>query len=133
MWSLLKFLVFLTLIACFLWFGTHVKMGQYTLFGHFSRIWNTPEAQDLVKGVREGSGPAIDKMKRGVKAGVDEATKPETLDAGVATMPAKAVPAKTPAEPAATPPLPAPAADAGATPARHSPPKTKKKRASAGT
>ena|SRR6266508_420526 len=80
MWSLLKFLIFLTLIAIFLWFGTHVRMGKYTLFGHISRIWSTPEAQDLVKGVREGSGPAIDKMKRGVKAGVDEATRDD--DAG---------------------------------------------------
>ena len=50
-------------------------MGQYTLFGHVARIWATPEAQDLVKGVREGSGPAIEKVKRGVKAGVDEATR----------------------------------------------------------
>lgn len=128
MWSLLKFLVFLTLIAAFLWFGTHVKMGQYTLFGHFGRIWNTPEAQDLVKGVREGSGPAIDKMKRGVKAGVDEATKPEAADAGVA-VPAKTVPASAPsAAPAVSPP----AIDAGATPAKHAP-HPKKKRASAGT
>jgi hypothetical protein len=131
MWSLLKFLVFLTLIAAFLWFGTHVKMGQFTLFGHLGRIWNTPEAQDLVKGVREGSGPAIDKMKRGVKAGVDEATKPELADAGVAQS-AKAVPASAPSAPAATPAPPAPAIDAGATPAKHTP-HTKKKRASAGT
>jgi hypothetical protein len=83
MWSLLKFFIFLTLIAMFLWFGTHVKMGQYTLFGHVQRIWNTEEAQDLVKGVREGSGPAVDKVKRGVQAGIDEATKPEPADAGV--------------------------------------------------
>ena len=83
MWSLLKFLIFLTLIAMFLWFGTHVKMGKYTLFGHVARIWNTEEAQDLVKGVREGSGPAVEKVKRGVKAGLDEATKPDA-DAGVA-------------------------------------------------
>jgi hypothetical protein len=128
MWSLLKFLVFLTLIAAFLWFGTHVKMGQYTLFGHLGRIWNTPEAQDLVKGVRDGSGPAIDKMKRGVKAGVDEATKPEAADAGVA-VPAKTVPASAP-NPATA--APGPAVDAGATPAKH-PPRAKKKHASAGT
>jgi hypothetical protein len=127
MWSLLKFLVFLTLIACFLWFGTHVKMGQFTLFGHLGRIWNTPEAQDLVKGVREGSGPTIDKMKRGVKAGVDEATKPEDIDAGVA-LPAKTVPASAPA----AAPSAAPAIDAGAAPAKH-PAHPKKKRASAGT
>ena len=109
MWSLLKFLVFLTLIAMFLWFGTHVKMGEYTLFGHVSRIWNTPEAQDLVKGVREGSGPAIDKVKRGVKAGVDEASKPDAADAGLA------VPARTENAPTAapTPAAPTPAADAG--------------------
>jgi hypothetical protein len=96
MWSLLKFLIFLALIAMFLWFGTHVKMGKYTLFGHVQRIWHTEEAQDLVRGVREGSGPAVDKMKRGVKAGVEEATKPEPADAGVATVKPEAQPAREP-------------------------------------
>src|SRR5689334_21574424 len=128
MWSLLKFLVFLTLIAVFLWFGTHVKMGQYTLFGHFARIWATPEAQDLVKGVRDGSGPAIDKVKRGVEAGVKEATKTSPGAGAPAASPPHTVPASatpTPAAPAAA------AVDAGALPGTHAP--HKKKKASAGT
>ncbi len=77
MWSMLKFLMFLALIVAFVWFGKTVPIGKHTLFGHVSRIWKTNEAQDLVEGAKETAGPAVEKVKRGVKAGVDEATRPE--------------------------------------------------------
>jgi hypothetical protein len=83
MWSLLKFFIFLAMIAVLVWFGSTVKMGKYTLFGHVSRIWHTEEAQDLVKGARETAGPAVKKVKRGVQAGLDEASRTEdAADAG---------------------------------------------------
>jgi hypothetical protein len=82
MWSLLKFLMFLALIVVLAWFGANVKIGEHTFFGHVSRIWRTEEAQDLVRGAKESAGPAVDKMKRGVKAGLDEATREN--DAGPA-------------------------------------------------
>jgi hypothetical protein len=81
MWSLLKFFIFLACVVVFLWFGSTVKLGKHTLFGHVSRIWHTEEAQDLVKGAKDSAGPTVDKVKRGVKAGLDEATK-DDADAG---------------------------------------------------
>jgi hypothetical protein len=75
MFSLLKLLVFLVMVGAILWFGSTVKLGDHTLFGHVQRIWNTAEAQDLVKGAKEKAGPAVEKVKRGVKAGVAEAEK----------------------------------------------------------
>ena len=80
MWSLLKFFMFLALIVVLVWFGATVRIGNHTLFGHVSRIWRTEETQELVKGAKDSAGPAVDKVKRGVKAGLDEATR--AADAG---------------------------------------------------
>jgi len=82
MFSLLKFLMFLAMVGVVIWFGTSVKLGDHTLFGHAKRIWNTSETQDLVNGAKEKAGPAVEKVKRGVKAGLDEAEKDDAPDAG---------------------------------------------------
>ena len=68
-----------TLVYC----GATVKLGNRTFFGHVSRIWKSEEAQDLVHGVKETSAPMVEKLQRGVKAGIDEARKNEP-DAGPA-------------------------------------------------
>jgi hypothetical protein len=70
MLGLLKTLIFIACLVGFVWFGRSVKLGKHTLFGHVSRIWNTEETQDLVEGAKESAGPAVDKLKRGAKAGV---------------------------------------------------------------
>jgi hypothetical protein len=75
MFKFLKFLFSVALLGAFLWFGFTVPLGKYTLFGHFRRIWNSKETQEMVDGTKEAAGPAVDKLKRGVKAGVDEASK----------------------------------------------------------
>jgi len=72
---LIRFLFWVALIAGFIWFGFSVPLGKHTLFGHISRIWHTHETQDLVKGTEEAAKPVVDKVKRGVKAGVDEAQR----------------------------------------------------------
>jgi hypothetical protein len=77
MFGLIKLLLFLAFVAVFVWFGRTVKIGKYTLFGHVERIWRTEEAQDLVEGAKESAGPAVDKLKRGVKAGVREMERPD--------------------------------------------------------
>jgi hypothetical protein len=84
MFKLLKLLIFLAMLATFVWFGKTVKMGKYTLFGHFSRIWKSEETQDLVKGAKQSAGPTVEKVKRGVKAGMHEIEKPDAVavDAG---------------------------------------------------
>jgi hypothetical protein len=68
-------LIFLICVGVFIWFGFTVPLGKYTLFGHIRRIWHTQETQDLVKGAEDTAKPVVDKVKRGVQAGVDEAKR----------------------------------------------------------
>jgi len=51
-----------------------VQIGKRTLFGHVRAIWATEEVQDLKHGVEEKAGPAVDRVKRGVKAGIHAAS-----------------------------------------------------------
>lgn len=53
MFRLLRFLVGLAFLAGFIWFGSSVELGRYTLFGHLQRIWRADETQELVEGARE--------------------------------------------------------------------------------
>jgi hypothetical protein len=75
MFRLIKFLFTLACLAAFIWFGMTVPLGQHTLFQHVARIWNTQEAKDMVKGVKETAGPAVEKAERVVKKGMEEAQK----------------------------------------------------------
>lgn len=75
MFRLIKSLITLALIGGFIWFGFAIPLGKYTLFQHLRRIWNSSETQELINGTEEAARPAVDKIKRGVKAGVDEAQK----------------------------------------------------------
>lgn len=76
MFKLIKWVIIGAFVAGFIWFGMNVKLGNHTLFGHVSRIWKSDETQDLVKGTKEAAGPTVDKVKRAVEAGVEEAKKP---------------------------------------------------------
>ena len=85
-------LITLVVVGVLVFFGATVKLGKRTFFGHVSAIWNTQEAKDMREGVGEKAGPVVDKIERGVKAGVKEATKDEAgagsgsvkvIDAGV--------------------------------------------------
>ncbi len=71
---LIRSLISLALLAAFVLIAVTVPLGKRTLLGHFKHIWASDEAQELVDGVRKESGPFLDRVKRGVKAGVKEAT-----------------------------------------------------------
>lgn len=91
---MLRLLVILTLAAVVAYFGSTVKLGERTFFGHIRAIWSTKEAQDMRKGLDEKAGPALDRMKRGVEAGIkaaggDDGGSPP-VDAGVSDAPADA-------------------------------------------
>lgn len=91
---MLRLLVILTLAAVVAYFGSTVKLGERTFFGHIRAIWSTKEAQDMRKGLDEKAGPALDRMKRGVEAGIkaaggDDGGSPP-IDAGVSDAPADA-------------------------------------------
>lgn len=73
--ALIRSLILLALLCGLVVCGATVKVGDRTFFGHVERIWKSEETQNLVDGVREKSGPVLERVKRGVEAGVREATR----------------------------------------------------------
>jgi hypothetical protein len=69
-----RFLVYLVIAICVVWFATTVQLGKRSLVGHVRAIWHTEQVQDLKEGVKEKAGPAVDKLGRGMKAGYHAAT-----------------------------------------------------------
>ena len=67
---MIRGLIWLVIIVAFIWFGSTVKLGNKTFFGHVRAIWHTEEVQDLKQGVQEKTGPAVHKLEKGVKAGI---------------------------------------------------------------
>jgi hypothetical protein len=86
--GLLRSLVTLAVLVAFVLLGITVPLGSRTLFGHLKNIVSSDETQELVDGVRSASGPAVERVRRGVNAGIEEA-KRDVGNGG----------AKTPAEP----------------------------------
>ena len=70
---MIRLLIFLVLAAGLAYAGATIKLGKRTFFGHIRAIWATEEVQDLKHGVEEKAGPAVDRVKRGVKAGIEAA------------------------------------------------------------
>lgn len=68
----------MVLLGAFLLIGFTVPIGQRTLFGHVANIWSSNETQELVDGVKDSSGPLVDRVKRGVEAGL--ADQPKDLE-----------------------------------------------------
>lgn len=90
---MIRFVITLAIVGALAYLGATVKLGKRTFFGHVQAIWKTDEVQDLKKGVEEKAGPTVDKVKRGVKAGVNEFEKEDgsapANDAGVDAAPAQ--------------------------------------------
>jgi hypothetical protein len=79
---MIRLLLFLAIAVGLAWCGSTVKLGKRTFFGHVQAIWKTEEMQELKQGVKETAGPTADKVKRGVKAGYEAATKDGSGSAG---------------------------------------------------
>ena len=70
---MIRLLVFLGLAGVLAYCGATVPLGKRTFFGHVRAIWATEQVQDLKHGVEEQAGPAVERVKRGVKAGIEAA------------------------------------------------------------
>jgi hypothetical protein len=81
----IRALVWIALIVGFVWFGSTVRLGNKTFFGHVRAIWHTEEAQELKDGVKEKAGPAASKLKRGIEAGYNAMKDDGGQGAGSAT------------------------------------------------
>ena len=83
---MLKLVALVALFAGFCWVGTHLQLGQHTLFGHLRAIAQTKESQELFDGTRASAQPLVDDVRRriaGVPAPAKEPGSPveETDDA----------------------------------------------------
>jgi hypothetical protein len=74
--GLIRSTLSLILLGCILLVGFTVPVGERTLFGHVANIWSSDEAQELVESVKDSSGPLVDRVKRGVEAGLAEEAEP---------------------------------------------------------
>jgi hypothetical protein len=83
----LRFLILIAIAVGLTVCGATVKLGNRTFFGHVRAIWATDEAKDLAKGIGDKAGPVVDKVKRGAKAGWNEATKDDKAGSGSAEKP----------------------------------------------
>ncbi len=72
--GMIRSLISMAMLGVFLVVGFTVPLGQRTLFGHIRNIWASDAAQELVEGVKESSEPLVDRVKRGVEAGLSEDT-----------------------------------------------------------
>jgi hypothetical protein len=80
---MIRLVVFLAVAGVLTFCGATVPLGKRTFFGHIKAIWSSDEMGQLKDGVKETAGPAADKVKRGIKAGV-EAAKDEGSGSGSA-------------------------------------------------
>jgi hypothetical protein len=74
----------MALLGLFVLVGFTVPIGERTLFSHVSNIWGSSEAQELVEGVKDSSGPMVDRLKRGVEAGLAEEDTAEPTEPPIA-------------------------------------------------
>jgi len=69
-----RLLLFLAIAGALAYCGATVPLGKRTFFGHVRAIWATEEVQELKRGVEEEAAPAVERVKRGVKAGIEAAS-----------------------------------------------------------
>ncbi len=74
--GLIRSTLSMAFLGLFIVVGLTIPIGQRTLFGHVSNIWASDEAQELVEGVKDSSGPLVDRVKRGVEAGLSDEAPP---------------------------------------------------------
>lgn len=80
---MLRSLFKLAILIALVYLGATVTLGNRTLFGHIQNIWTSEQTRELVDGVKQAGGPAVDRVKRGLRAGLDEARRDDPPDAGI--------------------------------------------------
>ena len=71
---MIRFLVWLAILAALAYAAFTIPLGKKTFAQHVRSIWHTDEVQDLKDGVKETAGPAVHRVERGVKAGYEAMT-----------------------------------------------------------
>jgi hypothetical protein len=73
-----RWLFWTVALSALIWFGTTVRLGRRTLFGHLLAIARTPEAKDLADGTKEEAEKVAERVKRDLHA--DAGAPSEKLD-----------------------------------------------------
>ena len=81
--GLIRSLVTIVVLAALVYCGATVPLGNRTFFGHIQNIWQAKETRELVEGVKQAGGPAVEKVKRGLEAGIDEAGREPSAAAAI--------------------------------------------------
>jgi len=71
---MIRFFVYLAIAVIVVYVATQVPLGKRTFVGHIRAIWHTEQVQELKDGVKQKTGPAVERLERGVKAGYHAAT-----------------------------------------------------------
>jgi hypothetical protein len=71
---MIRVLLYLAVAVIIVYVATTVPLGKHTLVGHIRAIWHTEQVQDLKDGIKQKTGPAVEKLERGAKAGLHEVT-----------------------------------------------------------
>jgi hypothetical protein len=64
MFRMIKVMFMMAMFAAVAWFGSTVKLGERTLFGHLRAIGSTKESQELVDGTKQSAKPLVDDVRR---------------------------------------------------------------------
>jgi hypothetical protein len=97
---MIRLLVRLVMLGCFLWFATTVPLGKKTLWAHLSAIFATPEAKELAAGTKEEALRVAERLRRG-EGGRDGGAAPpvEVRPTATSTSASSAAPSSDPAAP----------------------------------
>lgn len=97
---MIRGLVWLGVIVAVIVLGSTVPLGKRTLFGHISAVWNTKEATEMRDGIADKAAPAVERVKRGVEAGVEAASDDGSAARGSGSGSGSATPRRRPPAPA---------------------------------
>jgi hypothetical protein len=84
MFRMIKVMFMMAAFVALAWFGSTVKLGDRTLFGHLRAIGNTKESQELVDGTKQSAKPLVDDVRRRI-AGETTTPAPPASPAGATT------------------------------------------------
>jgi len=85
MFRMIKVMFMMAMFVAVAWFGSTVKLGERTLFGHLRAIGSTKESQELVDGTKQSAKPLVDDVRRRIAGETAAATPPG--NPAVATVP----------------------------------------------
>jgi hypothetical protein len=86
---ILKLFGFLAGLAAFAWFGLTVKLGERTLFQHFSAIGSSEPSQELLRGAKDKVGELGHMLRGQGGAGAADSKPAAEPERAAAEAPAK--------------------------------------------